>query len=198
MKLVCPRRARQGGAALFIALIALVFMLLGGLALVRSVDTANLIAGNFSFRRAALQASDAGVEAAFALLDGTIATASADAAYPAGCSPAAPTNCSYFPTRRALDGSGVPVEVGDWSNLPATTLPNGNTYRFVIDRLCKENPPDKTKIIDYCIAGQQTVTASKKLFGFSGGGSAEVYYRATVRVEGPRNTVTTVQVLFSR
>jgi hypothetical protein len=59
--------SRQRGSALFIALISLVTMTLAGIALVRSVDTINLISGNFSFRQAALHASDLGVEAASTL-----------------------------------------------------------------------------------------------------------------------------------
>src|SRR3989304_2733091 len=54
----------QKGMVLFIALIVLVAMTLAGLALVRSVDTANVIAGNLAFQPSTLQAGDRGVEAA--------------------------------------------------------------------------------------------------------------------------------------
>lgn len=186
----------QRGAALFIALIALVFMLLGGLALVRSVDTANLIAGNFSFKQATLHASDAGVEAAFALINGPIVAGSLDAAYPALCDTAAPTECTYFPTRQAVDAAGIPTAAGDWSRLPATTLANGNTYRFVIDRLCQGALP-VTDLQANCIAGRPAGAGSKKIGATQLSGASEVYYRATIRVTGPRNTGTVVQVLFA-
>jgi Tfp pilus assembly protein PilX len=54
----------QSGVVLIIALIVLVAMTLAALALVRSVDTNNLIAGNMAFQQAAKHSADAGVEAA--------------------------------------------------------------------------------------------------------------------------------------
>jgi Tfp pilus assembly protein PilX len=53
---------RQRGAILFIALIVLVAMTLAGIALMRSVDTNVLIAGNLAFRQGATAAGDYGVE----------------------------------------------------------------------------------------------------------------------------------------
>ena len=57
------RRAQQG-VVLFIALIILVAMTLAGIALMRSVDTNVLIAGNLAFRQANTMYADTGVEAA--------------------------------------------------------------------------------------------------------------------------------------
>ena len=57
------RRAQQG-VILFIALIVLVAMSLAGIALMRSVDTNVLIAGNLAFRQANTALGDVGVEAA--------------------------------------------------------------------------------------------------------------------------------------
>jgi Tfp pilus assembly protein PilX len=48
-----PVPRRQRGAILFIALIVLVAMSLAGIALMRSVDTNVLIAGNLAFRQSA-------------------------------------------------------------------------------------------------------------------------------------------------
>jgi Tfp pilus assembly protein PilX len=58
-----PSRAR--GAVLFIALIVLVAMTLAGIAIMRLVDTATLIAGNLAFKQGTVQSSDNGVEQAF-------------------------------------------------------------------------------------------------------------------------------------
>ena len=68
-------RRKQRGVSLIIAMIALVAMTLAGLALIRSVDTSNVISGNLAFRQASLHATDVGVEAALAAL-GTIVTTS--------------------------------------------------------------------------------------------------------------------------
>ena len=55
-----PRNQR--GVILFIALIVLVAMSLAGIALMRSVDTNVLIAGNLAFRQGATLAADRGIE----------------------------------------------------------------------------------------------------------------------------------------
>jgi len=59
-----PGRRGQRGIVIFIALIALVVMMIAGLALMRSVDTGNLIAGNLAFRQRAVHSADGGVEVA--------------------------------------------------------------------------------------------------------------------------------------
>ena len=63
-------RARQKGAVLFIALIVLVAMSLAGIALIRSVDTTNLIAGNLAFKQGATLGGDWGAEQARTWLQG--------------------------------------------------------------------------------------------------------------------------------
>jgi type IV pilus assembly protein PilX len=70
-------RRRQGGIVLFVALIALVILSLAGIGFMRSVDTASLLAGNMAFNRAAVAASDGGMEEAriqLATLDNTTVT----------------------------------------------------------------------------------------------------------------------------
>lgn len=62
-------RSRQRGASLFIALVALVTLTYAGLAMIRASDTGSLVAGNFAFRQAALNAADMGLEAAVTKLE---------------------------------------------------------------------------------------------------------------------------------
>ena len=64
--------SRQRGAVLFIALIVLVAMSLTGIALMRSVDTNLLVAGNLAFRQGATAAGDWGVESARSYLKTTL------------------------------------------------------------------------------------------------------------------------------
>ncbi|MCB1964653.1 MAG: hypothetical protein KDI64_01005, partial [Candidatus Accumulibacter sp.] len=54
----------QRGVVLLVALIILVALTLAGVALLRSVDTANLIAGNLSFHQAAIHAGERSTELA--------------------------------------------------------------------------------------------------------------------------------------
>src|SRR5262245_19064218 len=62
-----PRR--QHGVVLFIALIVLVAMTMAGIAIMRSVDTGNLISGNVAFKQNTLQAGDYSVNAAVKYLE---------------------------------------------------------------------------------------------------------------------------------
>ena len=52
---------RQRGMVLIVVLIALVLALLAGMSAMRTVQTGNAMAGNFSFREGAMQASDRAV-----------------------------------------------------------------------------------------------------------------------------------------
>jgi type IV pilus assembly protein PilX len=62
-------RAGQRGVVLMMALIVLVAMTLAGIALMRSVGTTSIIAGNLAFQQAARNAGDVGTEAAVAWLE---------------------------------------------------------------------------------------------------------------------------------
>jgi len=51
-------RTREQGVILFVALIVLVAMSLAGIALMRSVDTSVLVAGNLAYRQGATSVAD--------------------------------------------------------------------------------------------------------------------------------------------
>src|ERR1700675_4463262 len=55
-------RTRQRGTILIIALIVLVAMTLAGIATMRSVDTATIMAGNIGLRQASVNAADQGIQ----------------------------------------------------------------------------------------------------------------------------------------
>jgi len=69
-----PIRRRQRGVTLFIALIVLVAMTMAAVAMMRSVDTSTVVAGNIGFRQSAVNAADQGVQTAFAWLGATVTT----------------------------------------------------------------------------------------------------------------------------
>ncbi len=178
---------KQRGAALFIALIALISMTIAGIALVRSVDTSNLISGNLAFRQAALQTTDVGVENAVNAL-ATIVTTSLDAKSPSGCATGA---CNYYPTMQTTDTRGIPTSIV-WSSVPATTINSDYQVRYVIDRLCWGS-----LLAGKCYSATPTGGGSKKSSSPSFTGSTAVYYRITVQVSGPRNTTSMIQAIVS-
>ncbi|MDO8773437.1 MAG: hypothetical protein Q7K57_32965 [Burkholderiaceae bacterium] len=185
-------RRKQGGVSLVIALIALVAMTLAGLALIRAVDTSNVISGNLAFRQATLHATDVGVETALTTL-GTIVTSSLDANYPGGCASGA---CNYYPTKQAVNAAGIPTAI-DWALVPGTSVDASYAVQYVIDRLC-DGPTPVTDITAKCMHTTESSVGSKKAGSVSFTSAQQVYYRATIRAVGPRNTVSIVQVLYAR
>lgn len=197
----------QKGVVLFIALIVLVALTMAGIALVRSVDTANIIAGNLAFKQGTLQAADLGVEAAVAALPNIIATNLDTDLTPAAAS--TNPNYWYYATRRVADAGGVPMALAvgatgtataiDWNDVPVAvdSTATGNRVQIVIDRLC-QGPAPVTDIQGKCFADEPLSGGTKKAGGVAFTASTAVYYRVTARVTGPRNTVSMVQAILSR
>jgi hypothetical protein len=195
------RTGRQEGAALFIALIVLVAMMLASIALVRSVDTANVIAGNLAFKQSTLQAADFGIEAAAAALPNV--TVNPDISQlPGGQS------FWYYSTRRDVDVNGVPItrEAGDlaspalpidWTVVPVTAVISGNTVKVVIDRLCR-GPGTVDNLTNSCFYENAVTDGSKKVGATVFATPPTIFYRVTAQVSGPRNTLSMVQAIMGR
>lgn len=187
-------RARERGIVMIIVLIGIVAMTLAGIALLRGTQTSSMIAGNFAFKQASLAATDTAVESAFAQLD-TIVAGFADANYPTGCASGA---CSYYTTRQATDVNGIPAAVGDWSTVPTALVNTSYTTQYVIDRLCIGPLPVADPTVN-CFVGQATgAGGSRKVGDVNFASAPQVYYRVTVRVSGPRNTVSFAQAIVSK
>lgn len=192
----------QRGIILFIALIVLVAMSLTGIALMRSVDTNVMVAGNLAFRQGATSAADWGVEAARLFLR-TSLTGNTNAL---DLSNAA--NAYYATWQATVDLYGATPSTADdfnWAGngLLVGTDTAGNEVRYVIQRMCTFEGPSSGTAAS-CV---KTATAS------AGGGTGStqgtaaydvgalsptqvIYYRATVRVLGPRNTLSYVQAIL--
>lgn len=188
-----PSPARSRGVALPMALIVLVAMMLAAVSLVRSVDTATLVAGNLTFKQRATHAADEGIRQAYLWLRDTTIN-----------NPVALNNSDigngYYSTQHGNDPNWDPTV-----NWPAAsvTLPidgGGNTVSYVIHRLCTQpavayNAPNQ-ECATYSggnIAGQggsQSVDAPEFI------GIVYVYYRVTARAEGPRGTRSFVQAMM--
>ncbi len=197
---------RQAGVVLFIALIILVAMALAGIALVRSVDTGVIVAGNIAFKQGATLAGDQGLEAARTWLINNKSTLNKDnlvggaSAYYANWQAGIDLTATD-PSKPDFDWAGLGLEV--------TTDPAGNKIRYVIHRLCQDSnvSPASTTCVRVSAAsggggakgGEYGGRRGYEAGGESGGfnlGSSLVYYRVTVRVDAPRNTVSYVQALM--
>ncbi len=193
-----PARKRQDGVVLIVALVVLVAMTLAAIALMRSVDTNTVIAGNLAFQQSATHSSDTGVETAIAWLNANKAGSTLDSDDSTNAYAANGSNAALSPA------------VGQsWNDYWATTLSArppyalakdsaGNTVSYVIDRLCNNAGPKTGGAA--CIASPVVTAASgneEEAGAKPLNAPSVVYYRITVRVAGPRNTVSYVQSVVS-
>lgn len=203
-----PARA-QTGIVMFIALIALVILTIGALALMRTMTPAATVAGNIAFRQAATQASDIGTELAFDYLQ-TVEPHRNDLPF-------------YHANMGNTDANGLPAfghpaAPIDWENydvLPCFDATDGrklsdctkddSLYRvqYVIDRQCQPTPdgsPARTdvELAQYCLQAPGSQSGnSKDSRSPHFEEPRQVIYRVTVRVLGPRKTSSLVQASFA-
>ena len=194
-----PRKA-QRGVILFVALIVLVAMTLTGIALIRSVDTNVLVAGNLAFRQGATAAADWGIESARVYLKTTVVAnkAALDSDNPAA---------AYYSTwQSGLDLVGTTTTPFNWSGASQLvgTDSAGNEVRYVLHRMCEASGAT-TAAGANCVKssgsggttgadGSTKATVSYSTLALPS--STVAYYRVTVRVLGPRNTLSFVQAML--
>ena len=179
---------RQSGAVLFFTLVALAIMTLAALAMVRSVDTSNLVAGNIALKQGAIMEADRIMNQAFSCMDSggaltTLPDLNANNA-----------TCNYYAslqpdTTKPFDYPEV-LEAAAYTEDAATR----NRSSFVIERMCTTagawseancivSPFGKRA--DKSNRAELTLTAMQAL------------YRISVKVVGPRNVVTYSQTVVS-
>lgn len=190
---------RQTGLVLFIALIALVAMSLAAAALIRSVDSGVLVAGNLAFKQSAIMSAETGIARAYKFINdsGEAALTTSSAGYLANLD------------GTLLESSASLNATATWANsiLVAKDIADksGNETRIILQRMCR-NVGEKSK--ENCLVGTGNSAANSKGgksegggaggggFGGQKGGADAVVYRATVRVTGPKNTVSYLQAFI--
>jgi len=198
------RTTKQRGVVLFFALVSLLAIMLAAVALIRSVDTSTLIAGNLAFKQAATASGDAGTEAAIGWL------AAVQAANPPG------TVLMNLPTIHPFNVTNAAS--GYYSNtdpalnlfadaawnaitaIPAVTDSSGNTIQYIIQRTCRNgNVPIQNADCLFSGAIQdkngQNIPLPQDVCDGPGcpvAGQTPMI-RITSRVKGPRNTLSYIQ-----
>lgn len=193
-------RARQTGVVMVVTLIVLVAMTLAAIALVRSVDTTNVIAGNLAFRQAAINAADRGAQAAVAWLE---------SASNSDITQGSPAN-GYTATQQQPDVNLNQTWDSFWNtkivpnNLnicaPTNCAPDaaGNVVSYTIHRLCGGLGDPSTYGANCSYSPTSYILNSSTGAGTIVLISAnQEYYRVTIRVDGPRNTVSYTQVVVA-
>lgn len=187
-----PSPRAQQGLVLLIALIVLVAMTLAGIALVRSVDTANIVAGNLAFKQGTIQEAESAVEAAGKALATVITDNTVNN-----------LGQNYFATLQPTNSnsSGIPNQLTDtvaydaagFIRLPVDAQTK-NTLRYIIDRMCAPGTVVADEI-NCSVSGVISEEGGSQPSGKTGADPTPIF-RVTVRVDGPRNTVTYAQVML--
>ena len=205
------RRRTEQGFTLITVLIVLVAMMMAGVSLMNSMNTATLVVGNMAFRQAATHAGDIGTEAAIAWLQSVGSTGLYNSLPASGyfALQADPDQASgetwddFWKTTLDKTPAQRPVTATKVNSNNVITLKTdtttGTTVSYVIHRLCAAaGSPTKTG----------TNCASSPLSSAKDGDSHDAgtvkikhsdqqYYRITTRIEGPRNTVSYVQTVIA-
>lgn len=209
---------KQRGVVLFFALIALVVMSLAAVALIRSVDTSTMIAGNLALRQSATTSGDAGIEVAMNWLSATQAASTKDVktdvthpfnvtvAYAAGNL----TNPVWYHSSARANITDLTDGTVAWDNTDSKPAladaagnamqdASGNTVRYVIERMCRY--PNSVPSVTNCIVDQKKAATidERAITGSEGACSTcttfiqSTQFRVTAKVVGPKNTVSYVQ-----
>jgi Tfp pilus assembly protein PilX len=184
-------RGAQKGVVLVVSLIVLVAMALAGIAMVRQITAGLGVAGNMAFKQGATAVGDLGLESALQ----TFLTTKTD---PATVFLDSDTPMKYF---SSWDKSFNPFTYNWTSSNASTSLtsPMGDTIRYVIHRMCEQANVAVEAGTQNCVTSVSSndVGGALRLAGDDYfGDKFQPYYRVTARVEGPRGTVSYVQLFF--
>jgi Tfp pilus assembly protein PilX len=166
---------------MLVVLVLMTVMLLGAMALARVSEVATLASGNAASHDTALQASEVGVNTAFAAVR---ALASED------------TNVAgwYSATALAKDADGLPTGI-DWANAPEVVV-GTMSVRYVVERVCSVTPV--TDSLRQCLVKHIPQPGSNAAGKEALDPPNAKQFRITVRVTGPKGTQAFVQSLVTR
>lgn len=204
---------RQSGVVMLFALIALVIMLVGSVALMRSLNISLFNVGNIAFKRDMSNQAERVLAEVLPKMTGTGSLASRSVR--ALSSPPDNYSAKILPT----NPQGIPTVLlakdADFRvvGTAADIKPDGQAVaiRYIIERLCDDVGEDTLLGAPRCIlsqtaaplGGDQATLQSAEFAAAAAsapGKSAvppSVVYRVSVRVTGPRNTLSFFQTTFS-
>lgn len=197
----------QRGIVLIMALIALVIMSIAAIGLTRTMSSSATLAGNLAFEQAAATSADQAVEAAIVWLEnnsGQPSSATASTCASGGTVLSCDQRARGYAATRT-----DPSSTQTWSDLWAALIKSGftavtmgadvagNQAAFLIQRMC--NSAGDASTANGCSQSPMNLdtSGSRKAGVTVPSGSAQAYYRITVRVAGPRNTLTYTQVMVA-
>lgn len=181
----CSLRQKESGFTLIIILLILVLLMIVSATFIRTVDVSNLVAGNMGFKSASIQAAEFGIAQAETTLNNTANFET--------------NTANYFATQQPTDINGLPTTV-NWTTVPSTQQVNNTvtfTIQYVIERLCIGALPIQN-LSTQCSVYQISQNNSKKINSPTYNTGTSLFYRVTVMVTGPYNTLTYVQAILAK
>ena len=185
-----------------ITLIMLVVMTLSAIALIRSTDTTNLIAGNVAFQQGATNSAQQGIQAGLndiaTLNTGTTLWAvipNAKWYSPVNCNQTQPT-IEWWAWWKTINSTHTCTSS---SGATTTLIPNalptdasGNTVSYLIERLCNaQGDPSNAAAVCEAKAIEDTYSSLPYWYPVQ-------YYRITAYVSGSKGTQSLVQAIVSQ
>ena len=180
---------KQDGAVLILVLIFLTVFLLGNAAILSATQNTGTVAANASFRSTALALSDTVLASAKNYL-----LARASNADTTLINTAEPNR--YYPVITARS-DGEAKTAFTWSSV-STTAAGSYSTQYVIERLCDSAAAlPVSDVMAHCQVEQAASTGSAKVGAPVFSNTAQVIYRITIRVSGPKNTEIFTHALVS-
>ena len=185
---------RQRGLVVFVALIAVVMLSLAAVALLRSVHTSPLVVGNLAFRSAAMSMSTSAVETAVFDMFPPTATIADLRNHD--------LNRNYYATLQPGENAlGVPAALQSVGAYPGSfkvlTDTSGNSARYVVERMCLAGAlglPANGNLCEMIPPKQSSAGQGDEIEDI--GLPRVPFYRMTVRIDGPNNSVTFAQAML--
>jgi type IV pilus assembly protein PilX len=187
---------RQQGVVLIFSLIVLLILAIGAVAVLRSVNSSLLSAGNLAFHRDLVNQAEQAVS--------TVMTEFRTNAPPLnGATIADLPAANYVSTALPTNAQGVPLvllsnaafaAVGSAANILPGATPDV-TIRYIIDRLCTNT--GNANIIN-CVQSTGLPTGGTANKNTALAPPSATVYRISVRVDGPRNTQAFLQTTFTK
>jgi Tfp pilus assembly protein PilX len=179
---------------LMLVLVALVAMMVSGIALVRSIDTNQLVAGNLASRNATIHSADLAVQEAVNWIQANATSGVLNGDVPAS---------GYYAEAQTFNF----ILPATWSQCTTTTGATpcyntndgaGNQVSWVVDRMCSiGGSPNAAGQFCSSLNGSASNGGSSSSDAINFTGSPKNFYRISIQVVGPRNTTTLSQAFVT-
>jgi len=189
--------SRQQGVVLIFSLIVLLILAIGAVALLRSVDTSQLSAGNLAFHRDLVNQGERAVAQ-------VMTEFRTNGAPLGGATTGSMQAANYSATTLPTNNQGVPLVLLNDAAFAAVATPGNDisgrtgdvTIRYIIDRLCV--PLTVIASSSACVQSSGLPTGGTANRNTAVAPPSATVYRISVRVNGPRNTQAFLQSTFTK